>query len=205
MNSAVSNVILSLATGWCAGLNVYATVAVLGGLGKYLPGFRLPDNLQVLTSFWVLIPASLMYLAEFIADKIPAFETVWDAIQTFIRIPAGAALAAMAIGHVSPEIRVAAAIVGGALALQAHTTKVTTRIISQAAGTWMIVTPVASLLEDALVATTMALYTSYPVLSLMLVFGMFFISVLLLIFFWKFVRMMYRTLFHRKSIAVTQS
>lgn len=201
MTAIVSQLILALGVGWCAGLNLYATLAVLGLLDRYLPGFDLPSGLAVLQSWWVIVPSVIMYVAEFVADKVPAFDSVWDSVHTFIRVPAGAVLAAMALGPIPLEMQIGAGIIGGTLALQAHTTKAMTRVMSHGSGTSPIVTPVASLMEDALVFTAMGLYTSYPILSLVFVVGMIIVSAVLLIVFWKVARTIYAKLFRRQELA----
>ncbi|MGB0683556.1 MAG: DUF4126 domain-containing protein [Magnetovibrionaceae bacterium] len=94
---ALTTLALGLGTAWASGLNLYATVLVLGGLDLF--GFiDLPPELEVISSFWVILAALGLYAVEFIADKIPGVDSLWDALHTFIRIPAGAFLAAGALG-----------------------------------------------------------------------------------------------------------
>ncbi len=120
---------LSLAMGvaWTSGINLYATVAVLGLAGKY-EMIQLPPELSILMHPVVIVAASAMYLIEFFADKIPYVDNGWDVLHTFIRIPAGAVLAAKAVGDVGPALEVAAILAGGAVAMAAHGTKATTRL-----------------------------------------------------------------------------
>jgi len=89
----------------------------------------LPEGLQVLTNPLVIAAAGLMYIVEFIADKMPGVDTGWDALHTFIRIPAGALLAAGAVGNVEPAVAIAAGIVGGGIAAATHATKAGSRVI----------------------------------------------------------------------------
>lgn len=119
---------VGLGSSWVAGINLYATVAVLGMLGRW-GGLALPGELQVLTSGWVIAVASGLYTVEFFADKIPYVDSVWDVLHTFIRVPAGAALAAEAFGDYDPAVRTIALLVGGGLALGSHGAKAATRAV----------------------------------------------------------------------------
>lgn len=127
----LSTLALSLGTGWASGLNPYATVLVLGIAG--LSGaLQLPVDLQVLQSPWVLGAAGVLYAINFFADKVQAIDSVNDFIHTFLRIPAGAVLAAGAAGNLDPSVTVIAGLVGGTLAAGAHTTKTGMRVMANA-------------------------------------------------------------------------
>ncbi len=127
----LSTLALSLGTGWASGLNPYAAVLVLGIAG--LSGaVQLPADLQVLQSPWVLGAAGVLYAINFFADKVPAIDSVNDFIHTFLRIPAGAVLAAGAAGNLDPTVMVIAGLVGGTLAAGAHTTKTGVRVMANA-------------------------------------------------------------------------
>ncbi len=120
---------LAAALGWASGLRLYAVVFITGAAG-YLGWVPLPEGLQLLQHPVVLGASFLMFLVEFVADKIPGVDTLWDAVHTFIRIPAGAALAAGALGGLggdSATWALVAALMGGTLAATAHTAKATTR------------------------------------------------------------------------------
>jgi hypothetical protein len=119
---------LTLGAGWASGINLYATMLVLGFLGA-TGRVDLPQGLEVLTDPLVMFAAGAMYLVEFVADKIPGFDTVWDTLHTFIRIPAGAMLAAGAVGDVGPGVEMAAALMGGGLAAVTHAAKSGTRVM----------------------------------------------------------------------------
>jgi len=115
---------LALAGGlaWASGIRLYATVLIVGLLGRY--GYlHLPDQLLVLQHPWVLIAAGVMTVGEFLADKLPGFDSVWDALHTFIRIPAGAFLAWGAMGDATPAAQMAAALVGGMITSGTHLAK----------------------------------------------------------------------------------
>ena len=117
----------AMGTAWTAGINVYATVAVLGLAGKY-EMIQLPPKLHILMEPVVIGVACVMYFIEFFADKVPYVDNGWDAIHTFIRIPAGAILAAGAVGDASPALELAAILAGGTVALASHGTKATARL-----------------------------------------------------------------------------
>lgn len=117
---------LAAALGWASGLRLYAAVFLTGAAG-YLGWLPLPAGLQLLQHPVVLGASFLMFATEFVADKIPGVDTLWDAVHTFIRIPAGAALAAGVFGGDSAAWMLVAALAGGTLAATAHTAKATTR------------------------------------------------------------------------------
>ncbi len=123
-------VALAAALGWASGLRLYAVVFITGAIG-YLGWVPLPEGLKLLQHPLVLGASGLMALIEFVADKVPGLDTLWDAVHTLIRIPAGAALAAGVFGGLGPEWSSAGALVaalaGGTLAATAHAAKATTR------------------------------------------------------------------------------
>lgn len=111
---------------FAAGLNVYATIATLGLLSRagLVP---LPPALQLLENPWVIGAAAALFIIEFFADKIPAFDLVWNALHTFVRVPIAALLAYSATTQLSPGAQAAAAVIGGAVALAAHGGKMAVR------------------------------------------------------------------------------
>jgi Domain of unknown function (DUF4126) len=119
-------VALLVTTSFAAGLNVYATVATLGLLAHagWLP---LPPTLQILTSWYVIVFSGLLFLIEFFADKIPAFDLIWNALHTFVRVPIAALLAYRAAAQLSPPEQLLAAVAGGAIAFAAHGGKTAVR------------------------------------------------------------------------------
>ncbi|MCW8950081.1 MAG: DUF4126 domain-containing protein, partial [Sedimenticola sp.] len=121
---------LTLGVAWASGINLYAAVLVLGYLG-ITGDIILPPGLELLTNPLVLSAAGFMYMVEFFADKTPGVDTGWDVLHTFIRIPAGAVLAAgMAQGlEVSQAAEFAALLIGGGLAATTHFTKTGTRVL----------------------------------------------------------------------------
>jgi hypothetical protein len=119
---------LLAAISFAAGLNLYATVAVLGLLARFghLP---LPPGLQVLEGWSVIVTSLALFGVEFFADKIPAFDLIWNALHTFIRVPVAALLAYRATSQLSPEHQLLATLLGGAVALIAHGGKTAARAI----------------------------------------------------------------------------
>ncbi|MCP5418880.1 MAG: DUF4126 domain-containing protein [Gammaproteobacteria bacterium] len=117
---------LTMGAAWASGINLYATVFMLGILNT-TGHITLPADLQILSDPLVLIAAGLMYCVEFFADKIPGVDSGWDALHTFLRIPAGAVLAAGAVGDVGPAAQLAAGLVGGSLAATSHAAKAGSR------------------------------------------------------------------------------
>jgi hypothetical protein len=114
-------------TCFAAGLNVYATLAALGLLAH--TGFIvLPPGLSMLSSWWIIGVALVLFVIEFFADKIPAFDLIWNALHTFIRIPIAALLAYAASSHLSPQMQLASALFGGLIALAAHGGKTALRV-----------------------------------------------------------------------------
>jgi Domain of unknown function (DUF4126) len=124
----IHSIALTMGAGWASGINLYATLFMLGYLNA-TGNISLPPDLQVLSDPLVLIAAAVMYVVEFFADKVPGLDTAWDSIHTFIRIPAGAILAAGAVGDVSAAGELAALLLGGTLAAGSHATKAGSRML----------------------------------------------------------------------------
>jgi len=127
-STLIQTIALTMGVAWASGINLYGTLLALGIMSN--TGYvDLPADLQIVGDPLVLAAAGLMYGVEFFADKIPGVDTGWDTLHTFVRIPAGALLAASAIGDVTPAAEMAAAIVGGSLAAGTHFTKAGSRIM----------------------------------------------------------------------------
>jgi uncharacterized membrane protein len=118
---------VAMGTAWLSGVKLYASVLTLGLLQRL--GFaQLPGELRILGEWWVIAIAGVLCLVEFVADKIPAVDSAWDAVHTFIRVPAGAVLAAAAFGHFDSRVRLLAFLLGGGVALTSHGTKAAARL-----------------------------------------------------------------------------
>lgn len=161
---AVETIALSMGIGWASGLNLYAAVFMLGLLGN-TGNLTLPAELTIVADPMVMGAAALMYCIEFFADKIPGLDTGWDAIHTFIRIPAGAVLAAAAVGDVGEPAQLAAGLLGGTLAAGSHFTKASTRaalnLSPEPITNWT-----ASVTEDVVVVGGLWAALHYPVVFL---------------------------------------
>ena len=191
---------LSMGLAWASGINLYATLVTLGILGA-TGHMVLPEELQILQDPIVIAAAGFMYMVEFFADKVPGVDTTWDTIHSFIRIPAGAILAAQALGDVSPAAEVAALIVGGGLAASTHTLKAGTRVLINTSpepfSNW-----VASVGEDVIVVAGIALSITHPV-GFLVALGIFVLLAIWLIpKIWRGVKAVFSrlaTLFGAKS------
>jgi Domain of unknown function (DUF4126) len=128
LDQITATLALTMGLAWASGINLYATLLTLGFLANS-GNIALPADLQIVANPFVMGAAGLMYFVEFFADKTPGIDTGWDAIHTFIRIPAGAMLAAGAVGDLNPAIEIAAALLGGGLAAGTHATKAGTRVL----------------------------------------------------------------------------
>lgn len=149
VNTITEIIALTMGVAWASGINLYAAIATLGVLG--LTGnMTLPPDLQVLANPLVVGAACLMFAVEFIADKMPGVDTGWDTIHTFIRIPAGALLAAGAVGDISPAVSLAAALLGGTLAAGTHGLKAGSRLLINTSPE-PLTNWTASILEDIVV------------------------------------------------------
>jgi hypothetical protein len=188
----ISTIALTMGAAWASGINLYATIAVLGILGA-TGNVTLPSQLLVLQSPLVIGCAGLMFLVEFFADKTPGVDTGWDTIHTFIRIPAGVILAASAVGDVSPALVVAAGILGGTVAATSHMVKAGSRVVINTSpepfSNWA-----ASLFEDFLVIGGLFTALHYPLLFLILFVLFLLLAVWLIPKLWRAIRFLGRKL-----------
>jgi hypothetical protein len=189
---------LLVATSFAAGLNVYATVATLGLLA-HAQFFTLPSSLHLLESWWIIGAALALFAIEFLADKVPAFDLIWNALHTFVRVPVAALLAYTAAAQLSPQMQLVAALGGGLIALASHGGKTAVRAA---------VTPSPeplsnlglSLGEDALAIFLTWLATSHPYLAAGIAFVLIIVIVLLVTWVWRALK----ALFHGAERAVVQ-
>jgi hypothetical protein len=171
--SFLSTLAFALGSAWVSGINLYASVATLGLLGRFAH-LQLPGDLSLLTGWWVIGVALALYLIEFIADKIPVVDSAWDAIHTFIRVPAGAALAAASFGDYDKGFQLVAFLLGGGLALSSHGTKAAARMVVNTSPE-PVTNVAASLGEDVLAVGSVLLAAFYPVvLFIVVVTGLIF-------------------------------
>ncbi|TPQ32630.1 DUF4126 domain-containing protein [Cupriavidus pinatubonensis] len=188
---------LAAGMSWASGFRLYLAVLTAGVLSR-LGWLHLPPGLQALESWWVIGVAAVLALAEFIADKIPGFDSVWDSIHTFVRIPAGAILAAAAFGQLDPQWMVAAGLVGGTLAGTAHVAKAGTRALINVSpepfSNWA-----ASFTEDVTATGSLLLAFFLPVLFLVLLAVFLLVAIWLLPKLWRGVRRLHANLRNRSG------
>lgn len=157
---------IMMGASWASGINLYAALLVLG-VGGSTGHITLPDELMMLSDPSVIGAAGIMYCVEFFADKIPGVDSGWDTIHTFIRIPAGAMLAAGSVGDVTPALEIAAGVLGGGIAATSHATKAGTRLLintsPEPVTNWG-----ASITEDVLVIAGLWTALNHPEVFLVL-------------------------------------
>jgi hypothetical protein len=158
---------LAAALGWASGLRLWAVLLLTGGAGA-LGWIALPPGLHVLENPFVLAAAGTMAVVEFLADKIPALDSIWDALQTLVRIPGGALLAAGVFGGDDATWVAGAALLGAALAANSHVAKTSLRAAANTSPE-PFSNIALSLLGDAAVPTALWLASAHPVALLVLV------------------------------------
>ena len=175
MNEWLPTLSLALGSAWTSGINLYATVSVLGILQKF-GATKLPGGLDVLDNWWIIGVAGVLYLIEFFADKIPYVDSVWDVVHTFIRVPAGAIVAYAATNDMDSSVGVIATLLGGGLAFSSHGTKAAVRmganLSPEPVSNWVL-----SIVEDiiAFVGATLAVFAPVLIAIVLLVFAVFFL------------------------------
>ena len=183
---------------WASGIRLYAVV-FLAGLLAHFGIIQLPSGLHILTHPLVLGASGLMFLLEFFADKIPGVDSAWDAVHTFIRIPAGAVLAAATFSDVDPALMLAAGLVGGTIASGSHFTKAGSRAVINGSpepfSNWA-----ASFGEEAVVLGGLWAMFRHPVVFLVLLVLFLGLAVWLLPTFWRGVKAVVRKV--RREAAV---
>jgi hypothetical protein len=170
----------ALGTSFASGLNVYLTVAA-AGLFQRFGLVQLPDALQVLANPIVIGIACVMFVIEFVADKIPYVDSAWDAVHTFIRPPAAAVIAYSAFGHVPEEWKIGASLLAGGVALTSHGAKATSRAAANTSpepvSNWTL-----SVLEDGLAVFLTWMAATHPLITALIVVALVILAVLII---WK--------------------
>ncbi|MBA2620796.1 MAG: DUF4126 domain-containing protein [Acidobacteria bacterium] len=175
MNEWLPTLSLALGSAWTSGINLYATVSVLGLLQKF-GATHLPGGLGMLDNWWIIGIAGGLYAIEFFADKIPYLDSVWDVIHTFIRVPAGAVVAYAATNQMDAGVSTAATLLGGGLALSSHGTKAALRaganLSPEPVSNWIL-----SIVEDivAFVGTFLAVFAPVLIAIVLIIFLIFFV------------------------------
>jgi len=192
----ISTIAIAMGSAWVSGINLYACVATLGLLSRFAH-LKLPGELEVVTNGWVIGVALALYIIEFVADKVPWVDSTWDVIHTFIRIPAGAVLAAAAFGDFDRSIQVIALLLGGGLALSSHGTKAATRAVLNTLPE-PVTNAVVSVAEDVLAILSVVAAVFFPLLLFIIVAVGLLVSIYLfnrVIRFFKSVRRKIRSWF----------
>ena len=175
MNEWLPTLSLALGSAWTSGINLYATVSMLGLLQKF-GATKLPGGLDVLDNWWIIGVAAGLYLIEFFADKIPYVDSVWDVVHTFIRVPAGAIVAYAATNEMDASVGVIATLFGGGLAFSSHGTKAALRmganLSPEPVSNWVL-----SIVEDiiAFAGTFLAVFAPILIAIVLLIFAFFFL------------------------------
>lgn len=195
----VQPIALAMGASWASGINLYAAILTLGLLG-ITGNAVLPPDLAILANPLVIGAAGLMYAVEFFADKIPGVDTLWDTIHTFIRIPAGAVLAAGAVGELGMGVEIAAALTGGTLAASTHATKAGTRAVVNTSpepfSNWTL-----SIGEDIAVIAGMWAAVQHPWIFLAALVLFILLMIWLLPKIWRGIRRVFRWLFRAEAPA----
>lgn len=185
-----NTIALSMGVAWASGINLYAALLVLG-IGGSTGNIALPAELQVLQDPMVIGAAGLMYFVEFFADKTPGVDSGWDGIHTFIRIPAGAMLAASSVGDVTPALEIAAGILGGSMAATSHATKAGSRLMINTSPepftNWT-----ASITEDIAVVGGLWTALNYPLVFIGFLVLFLILAIWLLPKIWRGVKLLFR-------------
>ena len=182
---------LFVAVSFAAGLNLYATVATLGLLA-HAKLLVLPPQLQALTNWWIIGASVTLFAVEFFADKVPAFDLIWNALHTFVRVPVAALLAWQAAASLSPGEQLVAALAGGLIAFIAHGGKIAVRAA---------VTPSPepfsnislSLGEDAIAVSLTWLATVHPYWSAAVAAAFVLAAILLMRWIWTALKTLFRS------------
>ena len=182
----VSSIAIAAGLAWASGIRLYAVVFLAGLLQRF--GYlALPGDLASLSHDWVLYASGGMLIGEFLADKVPAFDSVWDGLHTFIRIPGGTALAIAALGDQGPAAQMAAGLIGGSIVTGTHLTKAGSRAAinhsPEPFSNWL-----ASFSEDGLVLAGLWLAWQYPWLFLALLTLFMLLVIWLLPKLWRLLR-----------------
>jgi hypothetical protein len=187
---AVSVIALSMGAAWASGINLYATLFMLGYMGM-TGNIVLPEELEIVSNPMVMTAAGFMYCVEFFADKIPGVDSGWDTIHTFIRIPAGAMLASSAVGDVTPAVELTSAILGGALAAGSHTTKAGSRLLINTSPE-PVTNWTASISEDLVVIGGLWAALNHPILFIIALVIFILLMIWLLPRLWRLIKHIFR-------------
>ena len=188
---------LILGSSWASGINLYLTMAGLG-IAHRMEWIVLPGDLEILSHPLVIGFALIVYVIEFIADKVPYVDNIWDSVHTFIRPAGGALIAYLALPDSTPFVQASMAIVGGAIALDSHLAKATTRVAINASPE-PVSNSIASLTEDVTVLGVLWLIINHPVVIGILVIAFVVFSIWFLPKMFRLFKKGLNRLFQRKG------
>jgi len=195
----ITQIALAAGLAWASGLRLYAVLFICGLLQR-LGYLELPGQLALLQHDWVLWASGLMLVGEFVADKVPVFDSFWDALQTFVRLPGGALLAWGVFADQGPAAQLAAGILGGTIVSGTHLTKAGTRALinhsPEPFSNWA-----ASFSEDGLLIAGLWLAIVHPWLFLGLLVLFLCLVAWLLPKLWRLMREVWRRLRPRRAAA----
>ena len=182
---------------WASGINLYLTFAGLGIAGR-LGWINLPGSLDIVTHSLVIFIAVILFLVEFFADKVPYVDSIWDSFHTVIRPVGGGVLAYLAMSNTDPAIQFSAALICGAISLDAHLTKATARVAINTSPE-PITNSIASVTEDGLVIVALWLIAKHPVVAGILVVAFIVFSIWFLKTMFRFLKKVFRFIVKRKE------
>jgi hypothetical protein len=185
---------------WASGVNLYMTTAGLG-IAQRMGWVDLPGNLDVLSNPLIIGLAVIMYGVEFVADKIPYFDSVWDMIHTFIRPTGGAMMGYLAAANSEPFAQTAAALLSGSIALSSHLTKSATRAAINTVPTGVGNTA-ASVTEDAAVFSVLYFIVKHPIIASIIAIVLIVFTIWLLRIFFRFLKRLFHPV--KKEEAVVE-
>ena len=181
-----------LGSSWASGVNLYLTIAALG-ISDRVGWITLPGDMEIISHPLIIIVAGILYLVEFVADKIPYVDSVWDSIHTFIRPLGGAAIGYLAMAGAGPALQVPVALLTGSVAMDSHLTKATTRVAINTSPE-PFTNSVASVTEDASVVGVMFLIMQHPIIAAALVILFIVFSIWFLKKMFRFLKRVFRFL-----------
>jgi hypothetical protein len=198
---ALSSLGVLLGGSWASGVNLYMTIATLG-IAQRMHWITLPGKLGVISNLLIISVAIIMYIVEFVADKIPYFDSIWDTIHTFIRPLGGAIMGYMSMANIGPAAQIPVALLTGAVAFDSHLTKATTRVAINTSPE-PITNSIASVTEDASVMGVMFLIIKHPIIAAILVILFIIFSIWFLRMMFRFLSKFFRFLFRKEEPKVS--
>ena len=200
---ALNSLGVLLGSSWASGINLYLTIAALG-IAEKVGWVTLPGDMEVLSHPLIIIAALILFVIEFVADKIPYVDSAWDSIHTFIRPVGGSLMGYLAMSGAGPVVQIPAALLTGAVSLDSHLTKATTRVAINTSPE-PVTNALASVTEDASVVGVLFLIMQHPVIAAALVILFVIFSIWFLRKMFQFLRKVFNFARDKNNPAVTES